>query len=170
MTKEDFSNIQGRVWKFGDKISTDFMMPGYSTGKGLERAKFCMRSNRPGWSDLVKPGDLIVGGINYGCGSSRQAAVNLMALGIKCVIAESMGRIFFRNSIALGFPVIIAPGITSLCEEGDILQINLPKGVIKNLKTSKTLKFDPIAKDSPPMQILEAGGIMKLLEQELGKK
>ena len=158
--------IEGKVWKFGDKISTDLMMPGFSRGRGLERAKYCMYSNRPGWSNQVQKGDIVVGGKNFGCGSSRAAALNLQLLGVSAVVAESIGRIFFRNSINLGLPAIIAPGIMSIVEEGERIRINLEAGEITNLTTGRTLRFGPMPADSPPMQILKAGGILRMLEQE----
>ncbi|MEM2094576.1 MAG: 3-isopropylmalate dehydratase [Candidatus Bathyarchaeia archaeon] len=164
------SIIEGKVWKFGDNISTDLMMPGFSRGRGLERAKFCMYSNRPGWSDQVQKGDIIVGGKNFGCGSSRPAAINLQLLGISAVVAESIGRIFFRNSINIGLPAIIAPGITEIVDEGERIRIDLEKGEITNLNNGKTLHFDPMPEDSPPMQILKAGGILRLLEAEYKPK
>ena len=164
---DDLTQISGKVWKFGDSISTDLLMPGFSTGEGLERAKFCMRATRPGWSDQVQPGDFVVGGKNFGCGSSRAAARNFILLGVQCVIAESMSRLFFRNSIALGLPVVVAPGIHAFCDEGDRLRVNLPGGRIENLISGKTLTFTPLPEDSPPMQILQVGGIVELLEREL---
>jgi len=164
------SVIEGKVWKFGDKISTDLMMPGFSKGSGLERAKYCMYSNRPGWSDQVQKGDIVVGGKNFGCGSSRAAAINLQLLGVSAVVAESIGRIFFRNSINLGLPAVIAPGISAIVEEGDRIRIDLEKGEITNLMTGKTLRFDPLPEDSPPMQILKAGGILRMLEEEYKPK
>ena len=162
--------IEGKVWKFGDKISTDLMMPGFSKGRGLERAKFCMYSNRPGWSDHVQKGDIVVGGRNFGCGSSRPAAVNLQLLGVSVVVGESIGRIFFRNAINTGLPVVIAPGITGIVEEGQKLRVDLEKGEITNLTNGKNLRFDPMPADSPPMQILKAGGILRMLEAEYKPK
>ncbi len=164
------SIMEGKVWKFGDNISTDLMMPGFSRGRGLERAKFCMYSNRPGWSDQVKKGDIVVGGKNFGCGSSRAAAINLQLLGISAVVAESIGRIFFRNSINIGLPTIIAPGVTAFVEEGERLRIDLERGELTNLITGKKLRFDPMPPDSPPMQILRAGGILRMLEEEYKPK
>ncbi len=164
------SVIEGKVWKFGDKISTDLMMPGFSKGKGLERAKFCMYSNRPGWSDHVQKGDIVVGGKNFGCGSSRPAAVNLQLLGVSVVVAESIARIFFRNAINTGLPVVIAPGIGSIVDEGEKLQVSLEKGEIANLTNGKKLCFDPMPADSPPMEILKAGGILRMLEAEYKPK
>lgn len=164
---DDLTRISGKVWKFGDNISTDLLMPGFSTGEGLERAKFCMRANRPGWSDEVQPGDLVVGGRNFGCGSSRAAARNFILLGVQCVLAESMSRLFFRNSVALGLPVVVAPGVHAFCDEGDQLRVNLPDGRVENLTLGKALTFTPLPADSPPMQVLQVGGIVGLLEREL---
>jgi 3-isopropylmalate/(R)-2-methylmalate dehydratase small subunit len=170
MTNEELSNLKGKIWLFGDHISTDLLMPAFSTGRGLERARYCMRANRPGWSEQVQSGDLLVAGRNFGCGSSRAAARNLILLGVRCVIAESMSRLFFRNSIALGLPVVIAPRVNTVCKEGDILRVDLPTGLIENLSSGKTLQFEPLPEDSPPMQILKAGGIIRLLEQEYLEK
>src|ERR1017187_5985710 len=92
--------IKGRVWKFGDNISTDLIQPGFSLGKDAkEKSAFCMRSNRPDFAPNVKPGDVIVAGKNFGCGSTRPATGNLVALQLGGIIAESFSRIFFRNSI-----------------------------------------------------------------------
>lgn len=167
--------IKGRVWKFGDNISTDLMMPGFAVKThpdmtDKEAAKYVMYSNRPGWAERVNPGDVIVGGRNYGCGSSRVAAGPLKALGISCVIAESIARIFFRNCINSGLPVMFDPGITDFCQEGDILQVDIISGEIKNITTGDTMKVEPLPEDSPPMQILKAGGIISLLEKEYLKK
>ncbi len=164
--------VEGRVWKFGDNISTDFMMPGFAvkTKPGMkdeEAAKYVMYSNRPGWADQVEPGDIIVGGRNFGCGSSRVAANPLKALGIVCVCVESSARIFFRNSINSGLPVMVAPGITEFCMEGDIIRADVSTGKIENLTTGKTMQTNPLPEDSPPMHILMIGGLNSLLEKEL---
>lgn len=167
--------LKGRVWKFGDNINTDLMMPGFAVKTrpdmtDKEAAKYVMYANRPGWAEQVRLGDIIIGGRNYGCGSSRVAAGPLKALGISCIIAESMARIFFRNCINFGLPVMIAPGITDFCQEGDILEANIISGEIKNLTTGNTMNVQPLNEDSPPMQILKAGGIISLLEKEYLKK
>lgn len=167
--------IKGRVWKFGDNVSTDLIMPGFvlKTRPALtfeEVTKYVMSSNRPGWAKQVRSGDVIVGGRNFGCGSSRVAAKPLITLGISCVLAESVARIFFRNSISSGFPVLNAPGISSFCQEGDILEIKIETGKIKNLSTQKMMNIEPLPEDSPPMHILKAGGIMRLLEKEYLRK
>lgn len=167
--------IMGKVWKFGDNISTDLMMPGYAvkTRPDMteeEASRYVMYSNRPGWAEQVNTGDIIVGGRNYGCGSSRIAAGPLKALGISCIISESMARIFFRNCLNSGLPVMTAPGITDFCQEGDILEVNIIYGEIKNVTMGNTMKVEPLPEDSPPMQILKAGGIISLLEKEYLKK
>jgi 3-isopropylmalate/(R)-2-methylmalate dehydratase small subunit len=129
-----------------------------------------MRSNRPEFAKQVQPGDIIVGGQNFGCGSSRAATRNLLTLRIGCVLAESIARIFFRNSINLGFPVLTTPGITGFCHEGDILHVDFNTGEIRNLKTGRVMNAEPLPEDSPPMQLLQAGGMMAILEKEYLEK
>ncbi len=161
--------IKGKVWKFGDNISTDLLMPGFTEGNTpQEQATFCMRANRPDFVKKVKPGDVIVGGKNFGCGSSRLAATNLITLGIGCVIAEYFGRIFFRNSINLGFPLLYCPGVSDAFKEGDILQADFQTGEVKNLTTGKILQATPLPEVA--MKILDAGGMVALLKKEYGKK
>lgn len=160
--------VKGQVWKFGDRISTDLMQPGFTpSGASPEvAAQYCMRSNRPDFAEQVQPGDIIVGGQNFGCGSSRAAAQNLVTLRVGCVLAESIARIFFRNAINLGFPVLPVPTITEFCAEGDEVQVNFQTGEIRNLTTGKIMHTAPLSEDSPPMQILKAGGMMAILENE----
>lgn len=161
--------IKGRVWKFGDNISTDYMMPGFAHGSTQkEKASFCMRANRPDFARLVQPGDGIIGGKNFGCGSSRPATANLITLGISCAIAESFGRIFFRNSINLGFPVLISKGVHNAFEDGDLFRANFETGEIENLTRGKVLKAEPLPDIA--VRILEAGGIVALLKKEYGKE
>jgi 3-isopropylmalate/(R)-2-methylmalate dehydratase small subunit len=169
------SVLKGKVWKFGDNISTDLMMPAFITDKsvsmsGEERARYCMFSNRPDWSAQVRPGDIIVGGKNFGCGSSRPAALPLITLGISVVIAESVGRIFFRNAINLGLPVMICQGVHQAFKEGEVAEVNIAKGDIRNVSTGKTLQGETLPADSPPMQVLQAGGIASLLEKYLAEQ
>jgi len=163
------SVTQGKVWKFDDNISTDFMMPGFTRGETpQERAAFCMRANRPEFAREVRPGDVIMAGRNFGCGSSRPAARNLITLGVGCVISESFGRIFFRNSINLGFPVLYCKGIHDAFEEEDTLQANFQTGEVKNLTSGKVLQAEPLPEIA--LRILNAGGIVALLKEEYGKK
>ncbi|MCI9331146.1 MAG: 3-isopropylmalate dehydratase [Oscillibacter sp.] len=165
------SVLRGRVWIFGDNISTDLLMPGFAAMSNpdmspQESARYCMYSNRPGWAEQVRPGDLIVAGRNFGCGSSRPGSKVLKTLGIGAVIAESAARIFFRNSINLGFPVVACPGVLDLFAEGEELEADLRTGVIRNLSTGKTIVGSPLPEGSPPMEILKAGGLLPLLERQ----
>jgi len=165
--------FEGRIWIFGDDINTDLLKPQITRVRNMtdaEAAKYVMFANRPGWVKKVKPGDIIVGGKNFGCGSSRFAIGPIKELGISCIIAESMSRIFFRNAINYGFPVLITPGITNFCQEGNILRINIISGVIQNITKQKEMNVEPLPEDSPPMQILKAGGILSQLKQEYMQK
>lgn len=163
------SVIKGKVWKFGDNISTDLIMPGFTQGDTLqERATFCMRANRPEFAREVQPGDVIVGGKNFGCGSSRPAGRNLLALGVGCAIAESFSRLFFRSSVNLGFPVLYCPGVADAFEEGDTLQVNFDTGEVNNLTSGKVLKAEPLPEVA--MRILNAGGVVALLKEEYSYK
>lgn len=167
--------FSGRVWTFGDNISTDLMMPGaiiYGAMSGRtspdETVPFCMSANRPGWYKAVEPGDILVGGCNFGAGSGRPAYVPLRAMGIQAVVAESVGRLFYRNCINGGFLVIGCPGITGLVAEGDRLEIDLAAGVARKAGTDRTVAFPRVPDDSPPMQILRAGGLVPFMKARLG--
>ena len=164
----------GKVWKFGDKISTDLMMPGAAVLarpgiKDEDAAKFCMIANRPGWAQQVQPGDIIVAGSNFGCGSSRPAPRLLRALGISVVVADSVSRLFFRNSIHLGFPTLLCPGVSEAFEEGDTAEVNVETGEVKNLTKGTVIQGEALPKDSPPYQILKAGGLDPFLEEVVRK-
>jgi 3-isopropylmalate/(R)-2-methylmalate dehydratase small subunit len=165
--------VEGKVWKFGDNISTDWLKPQITRVKNMsskEASKYVMNTNRLGWAEKVNKGDIIVAGTNFGCGSSRLASDPIKELGISCIIAESMSRIFFRNSIAVGLPVLVAPGITSLCVEGDTIRVDFSSGEILNIKTREKLKIMPLPEGSPPMMILKLGGIFSILEKEYLEK
>ena len=159
--------LEGKVWKFGDNISTDLLSPGIAGfGKAAtgDSAEFCMAAVRPKFAKEVRPGDLVVAGRNFGCGSSRPAAKNLITLGVSCVLAESIGAIFFRNSINFGLPSLTVNGVSDVFKEGDRAMINLRDGLIQNLSNKKSLTIEPF----PPeiMRILEAGGLVAFLKAE----
>jgi 3-isopropylmalate/(R)-2-methylmalate dehydratase small subunit len=162
--------VQGKVWKFEDNINTNLLMPTFTyenvaTKVPEEQLKnYCMYTERPDFSKNVKRGDVVVGGKNFGCGSSRPAAKNLLALGISCVLAESVAAIFFRNSINLGLPVVSIHGVSALFREGDIAQVNLSTGKIENLTAGGMLRAQPV--HELLMRILESGGIIPYLKKE----
>ena len=161
------SVIKGKVWKFGDNISTDLIMP--HTGiTPQERAAGCMRANRPEFAREVQPGDVIVARRNFGCGSNRPAPRNFIMLGVSCVLAESFGRIFFRNAVNMGLPLLYCKGVWEAFEEGNILQANLSTGEVKNLTSGKVLRAEPLPEVA--MRILNAGGIVARLKEEYANK
>jgi 3-isopropylmalate/(R)-2-methylmalate dehydratase small subunit len=163
------SVIKGRVWKFGDNIDTDAILPArylvYTTEEEL--AKFAMTGADPDFPKKVKKGDIIVGGKNFGCGSSREhAPIGLKGAGISLVIAESFARIFYRNAINIGLPLLECKDITKHVKEGDILEVDLDKGIIKNLTTGEELKAQKLPEFM--MEILNDGGLMPHLKKKLG--
>ena len=166
--------LRGRVWKFGDNISTDLLMPvAVAIGDIVdtrEAALACMQANRPGWSAEVREGDVLVVGHNFACGSSRPVQRVLRSLGISIVLAESASRIFFRNCINVGYPMLVCPGVTRAFEEGDVAEIDLAAGAIRNVARGTTLHVDPLPPDSPPAQILKAGGLDAYLTKLLAAK
>ena len=165
----DEMTYTGRVWKFEDNISTDLMMPGSEVlARRLneeEGAKFCFSTNRPDWTDQVKPGDIIVAGRNFGCGSSRNGARMIQLNGISAILAESTSRIFLRNAINVALPTLWCKGVTEAFEEGDTAQVNLISGEVKNLTRGTGLQAEAWPEESPPMQILRAGGLMPFIQQ-----
>ncbi len=156
--------FKGRVWKFGDDINTDLMYPHICYSQPEEkRPYYTMWANRPDWASQVKPGDLLVAGRNFGVGSSRPAAANLKALGIVCVLAESVNGLFLRNSVNFGFPSVSCPGITDFCKEGDIITVDFDKGTVTR-EDNNSLEFDPLPLFL--MEIIDSGGIIEVLRKK----
>jgi 3-isopropylmalate/(R)-2-methylmalate dehydratase small subunit len=164
---------RARVWKFGDNISTDLLVPGASvlarsgSLSPEEAAQYCMSANRPGWAPAVEPGDVIVAGRNFGCGSSRNGAAPLKTLGIAAVLAESVARIHLRNSINTGLITLICPGISTSVEEGEHLSLDLESGQVRLLESGRELQSERWPENSPPMEILRAGGFMPFFRARL---
>ncbi len=159
--------IRGKVWKFGDNINTDLLMPAESLfGKipAEEIKYYCMKAVRPDFARSVKPGDIVVAGSNFGCGSSRPAAKNLLGLNIGCVLADSMGALFYRNAINLGLPVLGIEDVSDFFSEGDMADVNLHAGEVKNLRTGKIMKIPPMPDQI--RNILNSGGIYNFLRVE----
>lgn len=157
--------VRGRVWKFGDDINTDLMLPGFVLGlPEEEQPKHCFSANRPGWSSMVQPGDIIVGGKNYGTGSSRPAARVLKALGIGGLLADSINGLFLRNCINFGFVALPSLGVSAAFEEGDIAEVDFQRGRIKNVTRGTTLST--IALPQQLLDIIAAGGIVEVLRKE----
>lgn len=159
--------IRGKVWKFGDNVDTDVMAPWNSLGASWEERRKVILHNRPGFVDQIEPGDIVVAGENWGCGSSREnAPANLKELGLGAVVAESFGRIYFRNSIAIAFPNVACPGVHAAFDEGDELELELETATVKNLTKKIVLKGQPYTEDM--IQIIKKGGLMNVLKERFG--
>ena len=167
MFKISSKEIVGRVWKFGNNLNTDVIIPTSaisSTSDPNELAKHTLEPIFPDFSKKVKPGDIIVAGKNFGYGSSReQASTVFKYLGVGAIVAESFARIFFRNSINLGLHVIICKDITRKVEQGEVLEVNPLTGDIKNLTTGVTFKSLPIPLFA--LEIIEDGGLIPHLKK-----
>lgn len=158
--------IRGRVWKFGHNVDTDVMAPWNTISQSWEERRKVILHTRPEFAEKAQPGDLIVAGRNWGCGSSREhAPENLKLLGIAAVVAESFGRIYFRNSVAIAFPNLACPGIYEACEEGDELEIDVSTGQVRNLSRGQELTAHPYT--SEMLAILRKGGLMNVLKERL---
>ncbi|MBI3066196.1 MAG: 3-isopropylmalate dehydratase small subunit [Deltaproteobacteria bacterium] len=158
--------IRGRVWKFGDSVDTNVIAPLHVMRKGEieEIAQHTMAAVRPEFPAQVRPGDIIVAGANFGCGSHREEANRVLEkVGIRAIVAESVARIFLRTSINLAYPTLVAPGVTSLVEEHDELEIDYPRGAIRNLRSGRELALPKYP--ASVEQIFAAGGILTLLKQ-----
>jgi 3-isopropylmalate dehydratase small subunit len=157
--------MRGRVRKFGDNIDTDTITPGPSLTLSMEEmAKHAFEPVAPEFYKTVQKGDIIVGGGNFGCGSSReQATAVVKELGIDFVVAESMARIYLRNCVALGVYPVLSRGVSALFEEGDEIEIDTDKGELRNPKTEKSVSFEPLS--GSLKEIVEAGGIWPVLKK-----
>lgn len=154
----NMKEIKGKVWKFGDNIDTDVIIPGrYLRTFSLdELASHAMEGVDPEFAKKVEKGDIVVADENFGCGSSReQAPVVIKHAGVSAVIAKSFARIFYRNAINVGLPVIAAD---IDADENDILKIDLSEGVVYNLTTGKSFKIEPFKEFM--LDILANGGLV----------
>lgn len=154
--------ISGRVWKFGDSIETDAINPYYRYPTMEELKLHTMEAYRPEFAREVRPGDIVVAGRNFGCGSSRPGLV-LREVGIAAIVVESVSRLFLRNNIARAMPIFQAPGIAGIVEDGDILEIDYPQGLARNTATGKKVvlrKFPPLIE-----RIFQCGGLPEFAYQ-----
>lgn len=161
--------IRGKVFKYGDNVNTDVIFPGkytYTVSGQEEMAKHALEDLDPNFVDEVEPGDVVVGGDNWGCGSSReQAAFCLKAAGVGAVVARSFARLFFRNAINAGLPVIVCPEAVAAVEKGDQVEIDLVVGTITIAKTKTSFCFPALPAEV--RGILESGGLIPYVKQKL---
>jgi 3-isopropylmalate/(R)-2-methylmalate dehydratase small subunit len=156
----------GKAWKFGENLNTDEIIPArYNiTIDENELAKNVFCEIKPSFPKLVKPGDMVVAGANFGCGSSREhAPIAIKGSGAACVIAASYARIFFRNAINIGLPILESPEAAAAIEEGDEVQVDLVSGSIHDLTQNKTFQARPLP--AFVLQIVAAGGIVRFLKE-----
>jgi 3-isopropylmalate/(R)-2-methylmalate dehydratase small subunit len=156
---------KGKVWKYGDDVNTDVIFPGkytYSILDPEEMAKHALEDLDPEFAHKVKPGDIVVAGKNFGCGSSReQAATCLKHAGVQAVIAKSFARIFFRNAINQGLPVVQCIEAVDNIQRGEEISIDFPTGVIESGKG--VFEFAPLPESV--LQILDAGGLIPYIKK-----
>jgi 3-isopropylmalate/(R)-2-methylmalate dehydratase small subunit len=162
--------MKGKVWKFGDDIDTDIIIPGrYLILRGEdELAEHAMEGLDPEFPKKVSKGDVIVAGKNFGCGSSREhAPVALKGAGISVVVAESFARIFYRNAINVGLPLLEAKDISKKVSEGDEVDIDMDKGILKDLNTSE--EFEVKGLPDFMLEILNKGGLIPYLKENISQ-
>ena len=157
--------VKGTVFQYGDNVDTDVIIPAryLNAPSPAELARHCMEDIDPAYASSVKPGDIIVGGWNFGCGSSREhAPIAIQARGASCVIAASFARIFYRNAINIGFPILECPEAAAAIRSGDTVSVDFASGAITDETTGQTFQ----AKGFPPFieQIIRHGGLLKYLK------
>ncbi|MCX8036375.1 MAG: 3-isopropylmalate dehydratase small subunit [Candidatus Sumerlaeia bacterium] len=160
--------IEGRVWKFGDHVNTDVIFPGkytYTISEPADMARHAMEDADPEFAQKVRAGDIVVAGENFGCGSSReQAVICLKAAGVAAIVAKSFARIYYRNAINQGLPIVQCPEAVDAIESGDRVAIDLNAGVLEH--AGNRYRFAPL----PPevSEILAAGGLVEYVKRKKG--
>ena len=163
--------LRGKVHKYGDDVNTDVIIPAryLNVYDPAELAQHCMEDLDPEFLKKVKPGDIIVAGTNFGCGSSREhAPLAIKAAGISCVIARSFARIFYRNAIDIGLPILECEEAVDKTEAGDTLEIELSTGEIVNITRGLTFKAKPYP--AFMLELIEAGGLIEYTKRKLAAK
>jgi 3-isopropylmalate/(R)-2-methylmalate dehydratase small subunit len=155
---------RGRVWKFGDHVNTDLIMPGWAYDQSEEvQTRATFSAVRPGFCDLFSRDDVIVGGLNFGTGSSRPAARSLRNLGCACLIAESINGIFLRNCVSFGLLALEAPGISAAVEEGQHVAVDIDRWTATVMETGFSLALRPVVPEL--LTLMRNGGIFPVLER-----
>ncbi len=162
------SILHGKAHVYGDNVDTDVIIPAryLTTSDAAELAAHCMEDIDPQFLQTMRPGDIIVGGENFGCGSSREhAPIAIKASGVSCVIAKSFARIFFRNAINVGLPALVCPEAAAQVKTGDELAIDLAAGTIENLTQKRSYRAEPFPEFL--QQIIAAGGLVPYTQRRL---
>jgi len=159
--------LRGKVWKFGDNVDTDLIIAAryLNTSEPSELAKHVMEDADPEFVNKMEPGDIIVAGENFGCGSSREhAPIALKAAGVSAVIAPTFARIFYRNAFNMGLPIFELPEAAEI-NEGDIVRIDMESGEVIDETTGKRYRFTPIPEFM--QELVDAGGLIEYAKREL---
>jgi len=162
--------LRGKVWRFGNDIDTDAIIPAryLNTSDPQELARHVMEDADKDFPSKVRPGDIIVAGKNFGCGSSREhAPIAIKAAGIQAVVAKSFARIFYRNAFNIGLPIFELPE-ADLIKEGDEIEIDADTGIIRNITKSEEYRAKPI----PPFmqELIKSGGLIEWVKKRLGNQ
>ncbi|OEH84406.1 3-isopropylmalate dehydratase small subunit [Desulfuribacillus stibiiarsenatis] len=162
--------LSGKTWKFGNDVDTDLIIPAryLNTSDPKELAKHCMEDADATFAGKVSPGDIMIAGKNFGCGSSREhAPIAIKEVGVTVVIADSFARIFYRNSINIGLPILESPEAAKEIQEGDVVEVDLDKGIIFNQTQNKTYEVAPF----PPFiqEIINAGGLVNYVKKKVAQ-
>ena len=163
--------LRGKVHKYGNDVNTDVIIPAryLNVYDPAELAQHCMEDLDPDFLKRVKPGDIIVAGSNFGCGSSREhAPLTIKAAGISCVIAKSFARIFYRNALNIGLPILECEEAVEKTRSGDTLEVELSTGEIKNITRGLTFQAKPIPDFM--LELIEAGGLIEYTKRKLASQ
>ncbi|MBI5059372.1 MAG: 3-isopropylmalate dehydratase small subunit [Deltaproteobacteria bacterium] len=157
--------LSGKAWKYGDDVDTDVIIPAryLNSSDPAELARHCMEDIDASYAGKVSPGDFIVAGKNFGCGSSREhAPISIKASGASAVVARSFARIFYRNAFNMGLPIFEAPEAVDAIETGDRISVDMEKGILRNETKGKEFRFSPI----PPFmqELVAAGGLLNYIK------
>ena len=159
------NTFTGKVWKFEDDLNTDLVIPGHALSLLPEiEPKFIFEANRPGWSDGVTPGDVIVGGRNFGVGSARPIGDAFLRVGISGIVADTFNGLGLRNCVNAGLPVLPCLGVSELFDEGDVAEVAWTTGEVRNVTKGTAIEGVPI----PQLlqDIVNAGGVEAVLRAE----
>jgi 3-isopropylmalate/(R)-2-methylmalate dehydratase small subunit len=163
--------LRGKVHKYGSDVNTDVIIPAryLNVYDPAELAQHCMEDLDPEFLQKVKPGDIIVAGSNFGCGSSREhAPLAIKAAGISCVIAESFARIFYRNALNTGLPILECDEAADKTQAGDILEVELSTGEIRNITRGLTFKAKPYPDFM--LELIKAGGLIEYTKRKIADR
>jgi len=161
--------IRGKVWKYGDNVDTDVIIPAryLNVSDPAELARHCLEDLDRSFASAVRPGDIVVAGANFGCGSSREhAPLALKAAGVACVVAESFARIFYRNAINIGLPIVECGEAAKATAAGQVLEVDLERGEVRNHDTGQVFRAQPY----PPfmLELMAAGGLVAYTRRKQG--